>query len=239
VSEDFGANWKNIGNSLPSEPINVIKEDPQNENVLYVGTDHGLYISLDKGATFQRFSAKLPSVAVHDVAVHPTESDLIIGTHGRSLYIANVKEIQASNEAILKSGIHIFDVNKIKARNWGNHVQIFEKPDTISLAIPVFAGQSGKAKFQVKSEKGLLLHSFESELAAGFNYPEYHLIFNENVKEAYETELNINAKEKDKEIPRKIKLKKAEDGNWYLKAGKYSVLIEFNGEKAEGKFEIE
>ncbi len=92
-STDRGATWQPIGGDLPAEPVNVIKEDPANAALLYVGTDHGLYVSMDTGATFTAVT-ELPAVAVHDVVVQPTAHDLIVGTHGRSLYRANVGLLQ-------------------------------------------------------------------------------------------------------------------------------------------------
>lgn len=95
VSEDYGATWKAIGKNLPNEPINVVKEDLTNENILYVGTDGGLYVSIDGGASWMMWNKGLPySVPVHDLVQHPRENELVLGTHGRSLYIAKLDEIQ-------------------------------------------------------------------------------------------------------------------------------------------------
>jgi len=95
VSEDYGATWKAIGKDLPNEPINVVKEDIANENIIYAGTDGGLYISIDGGNSFMMWNKGLPySVPVHDIAIHPRENELILGTHGRSLYIAKLDEVQ-------------------------------------------------------------------------------------------------------------------------------------------------
>jgi photosystem II stability/assembly factor-like uncharacterized protein len=95
VSEDFGATWKSLGRDLPAEPINVVKEDPRNENILYVGTDGGLYVSFDRGNSFMRWRGGLPqSVPVHDIAIQERENEIVLGTHGRSIYIAKLDEVQ-------------------------------------------------------------------------------------------------------------------------------------------------
>lgn len=95
VSDDYGANWRSIGKDLPNEPINVIKEDLTNENLLYIGTDGGLYVSIDGGNSSMMWNKGLPySVPVHDIALHPRENELILGTHGRSIYIAKLDEAQ-------------------------------------------------------------------------------------------------------------------------------------------------
>ena len=95
VSEDYGATWNAIGRNLPMEPINVVREDPKNENILYVGTDGGLYVSLDRGQTFAAWNGGLPrSVPVHDIAFQTRENEIVLGTHGRSIYIAKLDEVQ-------------------------------------------------------------------------------------------------------------------------------------------------
>ncbi len=95
VSEDYGVSWKQIGNDLPAEPVNVIREDPKDPNILYIGTDGGLYVSLNRGSSFMMWNAGLPkSVPIHDIAIQQRENEIILGTHGRSLYVAKLDEIQ-------------------------------------------------------------------------------------------------------------------------------------------------
>lgn len=95
ISEDHGTTWSPIGRDLPAEPINVVKEDPKNENIIYVGTDGGLYVSFDKGQSFMMWNAGLPrSVPVHDITIQERENEIVLGTHGRSIYIAKLDEIQ-------------------------------------------------------------------------------------------------------------------------------------------------
>lgn len=95
VSEDYGATWKQIGNDLPNEPVNVIREDPKNDSILYVGTDGGLYISFDAGNSFMMWNKGLPkSVPVHDIAIQTSENEIVLGTHGRSLYVSKLDDVQ-------------------------------------------------------------------------------------------------------------------------------------------------
>ena len=94
VSEDYGQTWSQLGNNLPSGPLNVIREDPKYENILYVGSDNGLYASFDRGKTFMSFGLNLPSVPVHDIAIQKAANDIVIGTHGRSVYIASLDAVQ-------------------------------------------------------------------------------------------------------------------------------------------------
>lgn len=95
VSDQFGDHWKRIGTNLPSEPVNVVREDPKNEKILYVGTDGGLYVSFDGGENFMAWNSGLPKgVPVHDIAIQERDNEIVVGTHGRSIYIAKLDDIQ-------------------------------------------------------------------------------------------------------------------------------------------------
>lgn len=95
VSEDYGMRWKQIGKDLPMEPINVVKEDPKNDSIIYVGTDGGLYVSFDAGNNFMMWNSGLPkSVPVHDIAIQQRDNEIVLGTHGRSLYISKLDDVQ-------------------------------------------------------------------------------------------------------------------------------------------------
>jgi hypothetical protein len=94
VSEDYGKNFMPIKGNLPLEAVNVIKEDTKKENILYVGTDQGLYASINRGKTYMRFSTNFPRVPVHDLVIQKSENELVVGTHGRSIYIAKLDSVQ-------------------------------------------------------------------------------------------------------------------------------------------------
>ncbi|MDB5190640.1 MAG: glycosyl hydrolase, partial [Segetibacter sp.] len=95
ISEDYGTTWKQIGKDLPEEPINVVKEDTKNEGILYAGTDGGVYVSVNNGNSFMGWNNGLPkSIPVHDIALQPRDNEIVLGTHGRSLYIAKLDSVQ-------------------------------------------------------------------------------------------------------------------------------------------------
>lgn len=94
MSIDFGKTWKSIAANLPSESINVVREDPQNKNILYVGTELGVYVSLNRGDNWHSLCNHLPTTPVHDLVIHPRENEMVIGTHGRSCFVLDVKPIQ-------------------------------------------------------------------------------------------------------------------------------------------------
>lgn len=85
---DYGATWTSISGNLPTwGNVNTIRQDPVNRNLLYAATEFGFYITLDEGRTWQRFMPNLPTVRADEVVVHPRENDLILATHGRSVWV--------------------------------------------------------------------------------------------------------------------------------------------------------
>jgi photosystem II stability/assembly factor-like uncharacterized protein len=89
MTEDAGRSWRRIGGDLPpGEPVEVVVEDPGGPQVLYAGTEFGLYVTLDRGRSWVRMNGRsLPPAPVDDLVIHPRERDLVVGTHGRSIYI--------------------------------------------------------------------------------------------------------------------------------------------------------
>ncbi len=84
---DYGKTFESLVTDDVKGYAWVIKQDPVNSQLLYLGTERGLYLSLDQGGSWARFKENLPQVAVHDIVIHPTEHDVILGTHGRGVYI--------------------------------------------------------------------------------------------------------------------------------------------------------
>ncbi|MCK5652065.1 MAG: hypothetical protein KAJ42_11835, partial [Gemmatimonadetes bacterium] len=94
ASRDFGETWSSIRGNLPSESVNVIREDPHDAGVLYVGTDLGVYVSVDYGGTWHSLSANLPTTPVHDLQIHRRDDELVIGTHGRSVFVLELEHVR-------------------------------------------------------------------------------------------------------------------------------------------------
>ena len=94
LSEDSGESWTSIAGNLPAESVNVIQEDPELPNVLYVGTDLGVYVSGNEGKSWHSLSANLPTTPVHDLDIHPRDGDLVIGTHGRSVFVLDLEPVR-------------------------------------------------------------------------------------------------------------------------------------------------
>ncbi len=112
-TSDGGKNWQNVaGNLPPTAYVQVIREDPRNSNLLYAGTELGLFASYTAGKEWIALNLKnLPNVSVHDILVHPRDNDLILATHGRSILIFDdAVPIQQMTPDILKRDAHLFSV---------------------------------------------------------------------------------------------------------------------------------
>jgi len=106
---DGGRTWHSVAGDLPGDgPVKLVREDPRNPSVLYAGTEFGLFVSLDRGGRWLKIGG-LPTVAVDDLVVHPREMDLVVGTHGRSLYVLDdLRPIQELTPEVLAKEAHLF-----------------------------------------------------------------------------------------------------------------------------------
>ncbi len=236
VSENYGQNWERIGLDLPAEPVNVIREDPSNPNVLYVGTDHNLYISLDRGKTFHTLNKEFPDVAVHDVVIQSKTQDLLIGTHGRSIYKVNVSNVQQLNADVLASAVHLFDIAKTRfAGNWGKQQPYRELKDP-ELPVTFYAASVGKAAWKVQlKDSGHVLNSGTIECNKGLNQFVYNLDIAESSLKKYREALQAAQKDNKKTI----EIEKADTGKHYLRKGSYTFTIEKDGVVVTKDFVIE
>lgn len=233
-SDDGGNTWKQIGLDLPAEPVNVIREDPVNENVLYVGTDHGLYVSLDRGQSFMILDKKLPHVPVHDLVIQPEAHDLVVGTHGRSIYRVSVNELEKLTPKLMEENVHIFNLESPSfSSRWGA-VRFVEWYGYVepSTRIPAYVKKAGIAKLTVKSKAGTLVYSKEISLDKGLNYIDYDLSVDADKQAAFAKEL----KKSKSDIAGELKLKK--NDKFYLIPGDYVLEISQAGQAATARFKV-
>ncbi len=235
ISEDYGTSWKNIGTDLPMEPVNVIKEDPNNENLLYVGTDNGLYISLDRGQNFMSMNKDLPNVAIHDLVPHPRDHTLVVGTHGRSLYTVSTAELDKLTPENIKKEVLVFDIASIRKRSWGKQSTSWSEPNIPKVAIPIYTKFAGIVSISILDKENNKLKTWEVKTDMGLNYPEYDCTIDPSIVNKYEKYLN--SKLKENEDP--IKIKKADNGMFYLEKANYNCIVTKGTEKVETEFKIE
>ncbi|MGY8886977.1 MAG: VPS10 domain-containing protein, partial [Flavobacteriales bacterium] len=224
VSENYGATWKSIGGELPSSSINVIKEDPANENVLYLGADNGAYVSLNRGESWEAFSNGLPNVAVHDLVIQAEAKDIVLGTHGRSLYVADVALIQKLTAAGMNEVV-IADLKDIRhSKRWGSSWSQWGEVNEPSVAIQFYCPQGGKTSISIESKDGEELQLIKLESVNGINIYEYDLAVSKKGVENLETP--------------DVKLVKGANDKYYLPKGKYTVTIKNSSKSAKSVITI-
>jgi len=126
---DSGRTWKTIKGNLPFGWVHVIREDVKNRSLLFVGTEFGIFGSLDGGFSWFSLKNDLPTVAVHDIAIHPRDNDLIIGTHGRGVWILeDISYLQEMTPEVLASPVHLFNVRPATAYYLSARHESFTKP---------------------------------------------------------------------------------------------------------------
>ena len=214
MSDDYGKTWKNISTNIPSSPVNVIREDPENSNLLYIGTDNGVYASFNRGESWEAFGKNLPNVAVHDLVIQPTAKHLIIGTHGRSLYKANIGPLQLFTNDFSEKSSHLFEIKPIiKKSSWGSSWSKWLEVNTPELKIPFYVNLSKKLKIDIFYED-IKINSISLNADKGFNEAIYDVSFSEKGRKAFQKE--------NKEVA----LKKSKNDIYYLPKGEYIIKIE-------------
>ena len=217
-SDDYGQTWKNISNTIPASPVNVIQEDPKNENILYVGTDNGAYVSFNQGNSWEAFSKGLPSVAVHDIVIQSEANDLLLGTHGRSIYKTNIGNLEQMNTSKMNQPITLFDAGTVRSSSrWGSSFGTWSETFEPSTKIYFYANTSGTQSIKILSEKNIELQTLKVDADKGFNHVDYDLTITEEGRKALLKEES------------KLKIEKAENNKFYLPKGMYKIQI--GGEK--------
>jgi hypothetical protein len=207
-SNDYGKTWKSIKGNLPESVANVIIQDPVNADLLYAGLDHGTYVSLDRGASWHFFN-KLLNVASYDMLVHPRDNELVVGTHGRSVFVADVKPLQALKD--FKKPIMAFQPESIRfSERWGQKQFAWSKENTPAASILYHVGMPvSEIKVEVYDEKNELVRSLNAQGTPGFHSLSWDVKINEQAPPP--------AKGKTKSAPATKTLKFAGKGKYKLK----------------------
>jgi photosystem II stability/assembly factor-like uncharacterized protein len=222
-SEDYGATWNLINSGIANSPVNVIKEDLENENFLYLGTDNAAYVSFNRGKSWEVFK-DMPAVAVHDLVLQKASGDLILGTHGRSLYKTNVKGFKNTDDDFFKSEISIFKIEDINySGNWGSSWSKWLKPYEPKLNLSFYTSKTEQIQIEILSDSGKLLKSIPFKAEKGFNVFDYDLTLSEKGVKHLEKETS------------ELKISKAKNDKFYLPKGKYKVKIKTQSQSFEIK----
>lgn len=170
TSEDYGETWTKITDNIPEDhPIYVIKEDRKNPDLLFCGSEFAIFASVDRGRSWIPFNGNLPTVAIHDIVIHPRDPDIIIGTHGRGIWIMDdITGLQQLTPEVEKSSAHLFD-NEI-ATKWlsinpqgrgGSFAFVGENP-TKNAVINYYLGSeiAGPVTMKIRDITGKLARNF-------------------------------------------------------------------------------
>ncbi len=188
-TDDLGKTFRDISKGLPAEAVNVIREDPLMENILYVGTDRGVYVSTDRGDSWTALQGGLPNVAVHDLVVHPRERELVAGTHGRSIWIVDVLPLQDLVEAGSDAALKVFYVDEVKAsRRWrSERSRWYFRPDEAPRStIKYWSKQPGTASIEILDKNDAVVRRLNSEAVKGMNNFEWDLLVDQELALAAE-----------------------------------------------------
>lgn len=179
ASEDYGKTWLPINTGLPNEPVNVILEDPTNENILYAGCFRGVYLSVDRGKSWSYLGNNIPGAAIADLEIHESTNDLIAATHGRGIYKINIDAIHAyAGKKFPDDKDYLFDVKEsrlpwFQSASGAPDYRTFEKTNIIywlSKAKPI--------TLSVKDRANKKIWSINAEGQQGFNQYRWDLIVN-------------------------------------------------------------
>lgn len=178
-TSDFGKTWTPIGTGLPDAPVNVVVQDRKNKDLLIVGNDLGVWVSLDAGAAWMRLKGDLPTVPVHDLTVHPRENDLVLGTYGRGIFIGDITHLQELSTAVVEKPLHLFAIEPRAAyqfRALGNYhlygdafLETPNEPDALVINYYLREKGSGPAQVTVADSGGQVVATLRGAAEPGLN----------------------------------------------------------------------
>jgi hypothetical protein len=187
VTHDYGRTWSNASGNLPaSGNVQVVREDPKNKNLLYAGTEFGLFVSLDAGKSWEKFMTGYPTVRTDDILVHPRDGDLIVASHGRSIWIADdITPLQQLTPTATQQDAVLFDPRPAIAYQNDFHFDEYvggykqfegeNAPRGTALQFYLKSGASGDAKISVLDLAGNALCETTVAATAGIHRVQWSL----------------------------------------------------------------
>ena len=177
---DFGETWTSVAGDLPAgRPLNVVVQDRKNPDLLFAGSEWGVYVTLDGGRHWLPFRAGMPSVKITDLVIHPRENDLAVATYGRGAYIVDITPLQELTAAVLGEDAHLFDIEPEAQRvtaALGNyqllgdsHLFTPNEPNAVVINYYLKAKADGVVKVIVSDASGAVLAELAGKGGAGLN----------------------------------------------------------------------
>jgi photosystem II stability/assembly factor-like uncharacterized protein len=182
VTEDFGATWKPLNAGLPSGSTLTLREDVANRDLLYLGTEFALWASLDRGGHWTKINNNLPTVAIHEIAVHPTAGEIVAATHGRSLWVLDVTPLRQMTKDVLAAKLHLFQpaagtlwAGALTPSQSGHRHFIGQNP-SFGSSLYYFLGQDAKkVSLEIHDIKGNVVRQLRPNTKAGLHRVQWDL----------------------------------------------------------------
>lgn len=182
---DFGKSWKPITTDAIKGYAHVVREDLVKSDLIFVGTELGLFVTVDSGAQWAQFTGKLPNVGVRDIAIHPREHDLILATHGRGILIVDdITPLRQITPAILESTAHVFESLPTEIRlpqytqdSAGDSEFVGDNPREAATITYYLKDRHvfGDLKLEIYDPKGTLLKTLPATKRRGINRVQWHM----------------------------------------------------------------
>jgi S1-C subfamily serine protease/photosystem II stability/assembly factor-like uncharacterized protein len=175
VTEDYGQTFKPINANLPAGSTRCLREDLFNPRLLYLGTEFGAWCSLDRGASWNRLGANLPTVAVHEFAIHPTAGEIVAATHGRSLWVLDVSALRQIKPEHLASDPVLYEPNTTMrwrsepARSRTNRRFVGQNPTLGAQVYYALPQPAEKVTLKIVDIAGTTLRELPAKRDAGLN----------------------------------------------------------------------
>jgi len=189
VTEDYGEKWKPLRADLPSGSTRVLREDIENEKLLYLGTEFAVWASLDRGGSWTKINNNLPTVAVLEFAQHPTAGELTAATHGRSLWILDVTTLRQMTAENLKAKAFLFRPNDVvRWRSEPSHGVTYaagsrrfvgENPPRGAQIYYSLTAPAKKVRIRVQDFAGRTVRELEAKTEPGPHRVEWNLVMEE------------------------------------------------------------
>jgi photosystem II stability/assembly factor-like uncharacterized protein len=225
VSTDYGKNWKSVNGNLPESVANVIIQDPLHADILYCGLDNGTYVSLDNGLNWSLINQFL-NVAAYDMIIHPRDLELIVGTHGRSVYVADVKPLHKIKTAGQSKGVIAFQPEDIRhSDQWGEKDFEWDQVSTPKVPVLYYVGKTSDAVVvEIFDEKGALKRKLSTNGSIGFH--------------TFTWDVKVNAASKSNGGKKTKTVATTEPLLEYAEKGKYKIKFSNKGDVEEVMMEI-
>ena len=176
---DFGKTWTSIASNLAESPLNVVVQDRKNKDLLIVGNDVGVWVSVDAGQRWDRLRANLPTVSVHDLTVHPRENDLVLGTYGRGVFVGDITHLQELSSTMVAKPGHLFAIEPRTPYGfralWNYHlfgnayIEVPNEPEAIVISYHLPAKDEKGARVTITDIRGDTVAQLKGASEAGVN----------------------------------------------------------------------